>query len=190
MLVERTSTITSNAQINQQGIRLGDSMKRRNKLAEYNDLMQSSFQYLRSCKDFKVGQQNASLGLEIPKRVKTNKSGIHVPTHVSASVAYTAIMFAMVSLSWWGPASMCHVFAMNAKLNSSDDISNPKKAHISCLISVFTTFFLPFAFTDKIDASKAVRSGYVQQQTSNEPGVLTVIGRRRQIAKQSDRAAN
>ncbi|KHN81788.1 Protein spinster -like protein 1 [Toxocara canis] len=63
---------------------------------------------------------------------------LKIPTYVSASIGYTAVTFAMVSLSWWGPASICHAFAMNAKLNSSDDISNPKKAQINFFFGLIT----------------------------------------------------
>ncbi|VDM37317.1 unnamed protein product [Toxocara canis] len=66
---------------------------------------------------------------------------LKIPTYVSASVAYTAVVFVMVSLSWWGPTSICYAVAMNAKLNSTDDISNPKKAQYVLVNIYFGTIY-------------------------------------------------
>uniref|UniRef100_F1KR16 Protein spinster n=1 Tax=Ascaris suum TaxID=6253 RepID=F1KR16_ASCSU len=48
---------------------------------------------------------------------------LQIRTYVSATIAFTAVIFSMVSLSWWGPTSVCLAFAMNNKLNSTDDIN-------------------------------------------------------------------
>lgn len=49
-------------------------------------------------------------------------------TYVLATVAYAAVVFSIMSLSWWGPTSTCYAFAMNNNFNSTDDISKQTKA--------------------------------------------------------------
>uniref|UniRef100_A0A915A0B2 Major facilitator superfamily (MFS) profile domain-containing protein n=2 Tax=Parascaris univalens TaxID=6257 RepID=A0A915A0B2_PARUN len=59
-------------------------------------------------------------------------------TYVSATIAFTAVIFSMMSLSWWGPMSVCLAFAMNNKLNSTDDINKQTQAqYVSLALMCF-----------------------------------------------------
>uniref|UniRef100_F1L095 Protein spinster 1 n=1 Tax=Ascaris suum TaxID=6253 RepID=F1L095_ASCSU len=63
---------------------------------------------------------------------------LQIRTYVLATIAYTAVVFSMMSLSWWGPTSMCYAFAMNHDFNSTDDIDKQTKAEINFFFGLIT----------------------------------------------------
>ncbi|VDO41243.1 unnamed protein product [Brugia timori] len=49
------------------------------------------------------------------------------PTYVNATLAYTSVIFATGTLSWWGPAAVEHSIAMKENLNSTSELSSEQK---------------------------------------------------------------
>lgn len=59
------------------------------------------------------------------------KAICRIPTYLSATVAYTSVVFVTGTLSWWAPAAIDHAYAMMDHLNSTADLPSDKKNEIT-----------------------------------------------------------
>ncbi|VIO97963.1 Uncharacterized protein BM_BM11550 [Brugia malayi] len=61
-----------------------------------------------------------------------------IPTYVNATLAYTSVIFATGTLSWWGPAAVEHSIAMKENLNSTSELSSEQKNSITLSFGIIT----------------------------------------------------
>uniref|UniRef100_A0A915PBV9 Major facilitator superfamily (MFS) profile domain-containing protein n=1 Tax=Setaria digitata TaxID=48799 RepID=A0A915PBV9_9BILA len=66
------------------------------------------------------------------------KALFKIPTYVNATIAYTSVIFATGTLSWWGPAAVEHSTAMREHLNNTHQLSNEQKNNISFTFGIIT----------------------------------------------------
>ncbi|VDN35076.1 unnamed protein product [Gongylonema pulchrum] len=60
------------------------------------------------------------------------------PTYVSATFAYTSVVFVTGTLSWWGPTAIQHSYATKEHLNNTDQLSNSQKNSTTFLFGLIT----------------------------------------------------
>ncbi|VDK48307.1 unnamed protein product [Anisakis simplex] len=92
---------------------------------------------LRGEAEIATGAQTAS-HIEPTSYCNDILSLLRIPTYVMASIAYTAVVFVMVSLSWWAPTAICYAFAINHNLTSTELISNTDKTKINAIFGLIT----------------------------------------------------
>ncbi|KAL3984566.1 Major Facilitator Superfamily protein [Acanthocheilonema viteae] len=61
-----------------------------------------------------------------------------IPTYVYATLAYTSVIFATGTLSWWGPTAIEHSVAMKQNLNNTYQLSSEQKNSISLTFGIIT----------------------------------------------------
>uniref|UniRef100_A0AAF5PVR4 Major facilitator superfamily (MFS) profile domain-containing protein n=1 Tax=Wuchereria bancrofti TaxID=6293 RepID=A0AAF5PVR4_WUCBA len=61
-----------------------------------------------------------------------------IPTYVNATLAYTSVIFATGTLSWWGPAAVEHSIAMRENLNNTGELSSEQKNSITLSFGIIT----------------------------------------------------
>ncbi|CAG9540753.1 unnamed protein product [Cercopithifilaria johnstoni] len=61
-----------------------------------------------------------------------------IPTYISATLAYTSVIFATGTLSWWGPAAIEYSIAMRLNLNNTHQLSSEQKNSVSLSFGIIT----------------------------------------------------
>ncbi|KAJ1370998.1 hypothetical protein KIN20_032859 [Parelaphostrongylus tenuis] len=60
------------------------------------------------------------------------------PTYVFSTLGYTAIVFVVGTLTWWGPTAIEHNYAYNRGLNSTDQLDANTKARVNSIFGALT----------------------------------------------------
>uniref|UniRef100_A0A0R3S5H0 MFS domain-containing protein n=1 Tax=Elaeophora elaphi TaxID=1147741 RepID=A0A0R3S5H0_9BILA len=93
-------------------------------------------------KEPKRGEAESVVANNLPKTSywEDIKAICKIPTYVNATLAYTSVIFATGTLSWWGPAAIEHSIAMRQNLNNTHQLSNEQKNSISLSFGIITVF--------------------------------------------------
>ncbi|VDN54395.1 unnamed protein product [Dracunculus medinensis] len=76
--------------------------------------------------------------IEITSYMDDLKALSKIPTFICATIGYTAVIFAVGTLSWWAPTAIQHSYAMQKGLNSTNLLDSREKDRITFVFGVLT----------------------------------------------------